>query len=128
MGDPEVSHLRSTQTVKYYNDRKIDEAVQICNSCPVRQECSDDATKFDLFWTVRAGQIPTYYEHGSKTGPRRVPNSHNDEYVEYRCKSGRHEGDRYRGFKESWRKNGSKVMYCIACDHEFNALQRAKVV
>lgn len=128
MGDPEVSHLNSTQTVRAYNLKKIDEAVKICNSCPVWMECIESSNSSDLFWTVRGGLTPAYYETSGKSGPKRAPNAETQDYLEYRCKSGRHVGDLYRGTKESWRKDGSVVEYCIECDHESGLKQRRKVV
>lgn len=116
VGDPEVSHLKTTQAVGTYNRKKFKDAVEVCNSCPVRQECAEDASEADLYWTMRGGLTPTYYEGGA--GVSRIPNVDTQEYLEYVCRSRRHVGDAYRGKKPSWRGNGSVVDYCIGCDNE----------
>jgi hypothetical protein len=113
MGDPEVSHITNTNTVRAYNDRKVQEAKTICFSCPVTEACLEQASPVDLFWTVRGGHTPDYLV--SRPGPKRVPTVDVSDYLEYRCTSGRHQGDRHRGFKFN---AGKRVEYCLMCDSE----------
>jgi len=55
-GDP-VSNLKW----KNYEKEKFQEAIKICRSCPVQQECGEDSTLDDFKWTVRAARMPSAF-------------------------------------------------------------------
>lgn len=44
-----------------YDKGKFEEAARICRSCPVQQECGEDAGPGEFHWTVRAGKKPSVF-------------------------------------------------------------------
>src|SRR5579859_397962 len=55
----------------FFSDNRVDQtyAVGVCQSCPVRQDCFDNADADDFKYSVRAG----YYVGEYKGGPKRPP-------------------------------------------------------
>lgn len=114
MGDPEVAHIKASQALRAHNLDKLERAKSVCEDCPVKRECLEDATSSDLHWSVRGGQTPTSLQ-GDKLRMSRgdIPISEASEYIEYTCRSGRHVGDGYRGKKPD--RNGKLVNFCLGC-------------
>lgn len=87
------------------NDERVKAAQTVCHSCPVRQECFDDANEEDLNWTVRGGQRPR-----ALTVPRGRPKKGAPENLH-----SRNEKPCTRGHKGMWRYSRSKWT-CKGCE------------
>lgn len=115
LGDPEVSHIKSTQVLRQHNSDKIERAKALCSDCPVVQQCLDSASSADRHWSVRGGETPGALSTGKlRMSHGDIPNADTNEYIEYRCRRGRHLGSSYRGEKRD-SKTGNIVTYCLGC-------------
>ena len=128
-GDPEVAHIGDdTIKIRKHNKAKILAAIEVCNGCPVWAACLEDALPSDRFWTVRGGEVPKYYPKGldgpSRANRGNIPSFPAEDFTEYRCKSGTHQGAEYQGFKAHG-GTGKLYGYCIGCDNEANQAYRA---
>lgn len=54
-GDDPVPAIKDLNTVNF------ERALEICASCPVLNQCEEDAEPGDFRWTVRAGRLPVAY-------------------------------------------------------------------
>ncbi len=52
------------------NEENLKRAKEICNTCPVKQACIDEAEPEDFLWTVRGGRTPTNFNEEPRTNKR----------------------------------------------------------
>lgn len=51
------------------NVANFERAVQICNTCPVKQTCLDEANPDDFLWTIRGGKLPINFNPNKQGRP-----------------------------------------------------------
>lgn len=74
---------------KAYEKEKFEQAIKICRSCPVQQECGESADPEDFKWNVRAGRMPSAFNVRSPGRPKKsekrdlntCPNGHVGHYT-----------------------------------------------
>lgn len=93
---------------KLAENQKFKDAIRICQSCPVQQQCGETAEPEDWRWTVRAGRMPAVFKTRSRGWPSKRQASSNT------CSHG-HVG---RMVEDS---NGRR---CLECKRLWNENQR----
>lgn len=98
---------KKTADERRSNQAKLEASAKVCSSCPVAEQCLAASSPADLFWTVRAGQLPKVLAVPMKKAPA-APSS---EYIEWLCRiHGR------THYAERWDKSlGRKRPYCREC-------------
>lgn len=110
LGDPETAFLPEGRTdlLAKYNRAKVEVAIGICEGCPVRATCLENASTSDLHWSVRGGQTPKRLTQRIKT----VPSFPIKEYLPWACKN-------CRGEEFTWYQNkGVKRRRCSVCSND----------
>lgn len=77
-GDPEADGLVGLK-LAVFNRERLEYAAQVCESCPVRQKCLDEATAGDRYWSVRGGELPLKIA-GTRQERAFVPTWNNRDY------------------------------------------------
>jgi len=70
--DPDINNKQG-QSIRKHNLRKMAYAIEICEGCPVRATCLEEADEADLYWTVRGGQWPTSLRGKNVKYKKRAP-------------------------------------------------------
>lgn len=67
-GDPGAGDAKRGALIPL-NRERIAKAIRICESCPIKERCLEEATPSDLYWSVRGGQTPTKFSGEVKMVP-----------------------------------------------------------
>jgi hypothetical protein len=105
--DPGLEGI-GTQELRQYNLDKVEQAKQICESCPVKKTCLSRAEPTDLYWSVRGGETPTRLIPRTDTKRPYMP-VFNTEWIGWHCKE---HGDAFK--MEKVYKDGTRP-YCGQC-------------
>lgn len=81
-----LNGTNAAERTRATNEARFRRASEICKSCPVLQECKENATNTDMWYTYRAGEVPGIWEKHQEKG--RIVTLTRSTAPQGRCKNG----------------------------------------
>lgn len=94
---------------KQVNRIRMEKAVVTCADCPVRQQCLDEASPAEKFWSIRGGRLPDVLV---KT-KNKAPVEYLGGFFEWECKNGH--GRVYLAYRNKGGGQEGRRPYCLEC-------------